>query len=407
VVQTTIDRNLQKAVADLAKLHLAELPTSSSDLAAAVIVLDTATGECVAAVNTGPAAGELDLTHRRRSTGSTLKPFIYALAFEEGVCGQETLLNDGQVSFAGYTPRNFDRAFRGQLPAREALAQSRNIPAMDLLSRVGVPRTSRLLSDLGLRQANDPDRYGLTLAVGGAAASPIEIAGAFATLARGGRHLPPRLTTDPIAPPARLISSKACAQVIQALSDITRTMRIAPAAAKLGVAWKTGTSSDQRDAWCAAATASHTVVVWIGKPASNGDAVLIGAEAAAPLALAVIVAVDGNSSPAPAEITSAPADQELAPARSHRFAIIAPQPRQEIVIDPTLPPESQQVALRVDQPTPEDVYWFVDAEPLGPASQSPQWWQPTPGTHTLRATTASGEASTVRVVVNVPESPAR
>jgi penicillin-binding protein 1C len=312
------------------------------------------------------------------------------------------------VSFAGYTPRNFDRAFRGQLPAREALAQSRNIPAMDLLSRVGVPRTSRLLSDLGLRQANDPERYGLTLAVGGAEASPIEIAGAFATLARGGRHVPPRLSNDVTPPPARLISSKACLQVMQALSDTNRTTRISPAAAKLGIAWKTGTSSDQRDAWCAAATASHTVVVWIGKPAANGDAVLIGAEAAAPLALAAIVAADGNSSPAPTEqVATAPADQELASARSHRFAIIAPQPRQEIVIDPTLPPESQQVSLRVDQPTSEDVYWFVDAEPLGPASQSPQWWQPTPGPHTLRATTASGEASTVRVVVKMPESPAR
>ncbi len=408
MLQTTIDPNLQKAVADLAKLHLADLPTSSGDLAAAVIVLDTATGDCLAAVNTGPAAGELDLTHRRRSTGSTLKPFIYALAFEEGVCGPETLLNDGQISFAGYTPRNFDRVFRGQMPAREALAQSRNIPAMDLLSRVGVGRTSRLLGDLGLRQANDPDRYGLTLAVGGAEASPIEIAGAFATLGRGGRYVPPRLTTDALAAPQRLLSAKACGQVMQALADSTRTGRLSPAAAKLGVAWKTGTSSDQRDAWCAALTPARTVVVWMGKPASNGDAALVGIEAAAPLALAVAVAADGTGTPTrEGQLAMPSAEDELPPARSHRFAIVAPQSRQEIVIDPAMPAENQQVVLQVDQPTADDVYWFVDAEPLLTGSQGRQWWSPTPGAHTIRAVTASGEASSVRVVVKLLDDAAQ
>ncbi len=403
-LRTTIDPNLQKALADIARLQLAELPTSSADLGVAVIVLDTPTGECLAAVNAGPAAGDLDLTHRRRSTGSTLKPFIYALAFEEGICGPDTLVTDGPLGWSGYAPRNFDRTFRGQLPAHEALAQSRNIPAMDLLSRVGVARAGRLLKDLGLARADDPDRYGLTLAVGGAEASPIELAGAFATLARGGRHLNARLIADDQdAIPARLLSAKACAQAVQALADPERTRRISPAAAKLGAAWKTGTSSDQRDAWCAAVTASRTVVVWVGKPVSHGDAALIGAEAAAPLAMAVLVAADGGgSAPGTDSVLASSSESESIPPRVHRFAIVSPQQRQEIVIDPSAAPENQQVALRTDTGVADPVYWFVDADPL-PAvpGGSTQWWRPLAGAHVIRAVTAGGEASAVQINVRI------
>lgn len=405
ITATTLDPVLQKSAADLAKLHLAELPTSTEPMGVAVVVLDTLTGECLAAVNAGPAAGQLDLTHRRRSTGSVLKPFIYALAFDEGICTPDTLLNDGPLSWGGYRPRNYDREFRGQLPAAEALAQSRNIPAMDLLSRVGVPRTAKLLADLGLARADDPDRYGLTLAVGGAEASPLEVAGAFATLARGGRHLPPRLTADSSARPRRLLSPAACDQAMQALADANRTRSVSPAAARLGAAWKTGTSSDQRDAWCAAATARYTVVVWIGAVASNGDAALVGAEAAAPLALAVLVAADPQ---APADEFAAPRPAGIAriEAQPRPFSVVSPRHGQQFVIDPSASLDAQQIALAVDNSDGEQVFWFINAEPL-PASTDPggrQWWQPTPGTHTLRAVTASGRASAVRITVRSSDS---
>lgn len=402
---TTIDPTLQKSVADLARLHLAELPTSTEPLGVAVVVLDTVSGEVLAAVNAGPAAGQLDLTHRRRSTGSVLKPFIYAIAFEEGLCTPDTLLTDGPLSWGGYQPRNFDREFRGQMPAGEALAQSRNIPAMDLLSRVGVPRTARLLTDLGLATADQPDRYGLTLAVGGAEASPLEVAGAFATLARGGRHVPPRLTADTTTrKPQRLLSPAACDQTIRALADATRTRSISPAAAKLGVAWKTGTSSDQRDAWCAAATARFTTVVWIGSVSSNGDAALVGAQAAAPLALATLVAADPHAVP-DEPVDEKPVSIAAAPARALPFAITSPRHKQQFVIDPVTPADSQQIALSVDNVDGEGVFWFIDAEAFDPAPDPTgrRWWRPTPGVHTIRAITASGRASAVQITVRTPE----
>jgi penicillin-binding protein 1C len=405
-VTTTIDPTLQKTAGDLAKLHLASLPTSTEPLGVAVVVLDTLTGECLAAVNAGPAAGQLDLTHRRRSTGSVLKPFIYALAFDEGLCTPDTLLTDGPLNWAGYQPRNFDREFRGQMPAGEALAQSRNIPAMDLLSRVGVARTGKLLTSIGLQRMDDPDRYGLTLAVGGAEASPYEIAGAFATLARGGQHVSPRMVLErALVRRDRVLSPAACDQTIRALSDPVRTRSVSPAAAMLGVAWKTGTSSDQRDAWCAATTARFTVVTWIGSVASHGNAALVGAEAAAPLALNVLVACDPAAQPDLTPSSSSSPALAAMPSNAARFAITSPQHKQVFMIDSAIAPEAQQIALTTHHSGGDEVFWFVDADPLtvSPDPAGRCWWRPTPGLHTLRAVTARGESSAVQIKVERPK----
>jgi penicillin-binding protein 1C len=198
-----------------------------------------------------------------------------------------------------------------------------------------------------------------------------------------------------------MLSPAASDQTIRALSDPTRTRSISPAAAKLGVAWKTGTSSDQRDAWCAATTARFTVVVWIGAVSSNGDAALVGAEAAAPLALAVLVAADPQCVP-DESIDPRPTPGIAAVAPSPKpFAVTSPRHKQQFVIDPTTSADAQNVALAVDNVDGEDVFWFIDADPfdLPPDPTGRRWWRPTPGVHTLRAVTGSGRVSAVQVTV--------
>lgn len=186
VLRTTLDAAVQSQTFAAAREQLDTLGPSGVT-AAAVVVLDTHTGQCLAAVSLSRDARGVDLTRSPRSTGSTLKPFIYAAAFDDGLATPATVLHDTPAAWAGYVPGNFDGSFRGDIPAADALAESRNIPALQLLSRVGVERGAGLMGRLGLaRIARSPQRYGLSLAVGGAEASPMQLAQAYAALGRGG-----------------------------------------------------------------------------------------------------------------------------------------------------------------------------------------------------------------------------
>jgi hypothetical protein len=128
-------------------------------------------------------SGGVNLTRSPRSTGSVLKPFIYAAAFDAGICSPKTMLLDSPAAWPGYQPSNYDRAFRGPMPAGDALAESRNIPALVLLGQVGVERAVGVMDSFGLGTiGRSKQAYGLTLAIGGAEATPLEIAEAYATL---------------------------------------------------------------------------------------------------------------------------------------------------------------------------------------------------------------------------------
>ena len=286
-VPTTVDAAVQHRVAGAVDDALRTLSASHVSAAAAV-VLDTPTGGCLASVSRG--AGDEDLTVRPRSSGSTLKPFVYAAAFDAGVCAPGTVLDDAPAAWAGYQPGDYDRRFDGPEPAAVALARSRNVPALVVLSRVGVARAVGVMGAAGLATvARTPDRYGLSLAIGGAEVTPAELAGAYATLGRGGMVRPVTWVTPfsdrpeggaaegsiarQTPPSGRSLNGKfgrtpilrpsSCRQALQCLADPVRTRDIFAAAEPSGVAWKTGTSGGHRDAWCAAVTPRRTVVVWL------------------------------------------------------------------------------------------------------------------------------------------------
>lgn len=244
-----------------------------------------------------PDQGQVNGATAPRSPGSALKPFTYALAFDSGVCTPGTVLADVPLTFPDYEPENYDRRFRGPVTAGEALAGSLNVPAVSLLRRVGQARLCRLLRELGLSTLNMPaEHYGLSLALGSAEVTLLELTNAYAALARLGIYRPYRLLeTSPPGEDRRVLSAGACYLVADALSDPVRLNTVLPGAGR--IAWKTGTSWGHRDAWTVAYTPDHTVGVWLGNFSGRPGRGLVGVEAAAPAALAILQHIQGERAP--------------------------------------------------------------------------------------------------------------
>jgi penicillin-binding protein 1C len=404
----TIDGSVQRLAYAAGRERL-DLLRNSGVHAAAIVVLDTPTAEPRAAVSFNDDGSMIDLTRRPRSTGSTLKPFIYATAFDAGICAPGTLVSDTPASWSGYQPDDFDREFRGPLTAAEALAQSRNIPAMLVLSKVGVEPAIGLMDAAGLHcLVRDPARYGLTLAIGGAEATPIEIAQAYAALGRGGIAIPVHLTsnvaTEPALPP-RFIRPAACWQVLGALSETERTMAVCPEACGSHVAWKTGTSSGRRDAWCAAVTRRYTVVVWLGNSLGESSGSLVGQDAAAPLALGLIAALDSRGEPWPV----VPEEPILVACRTAaqdgELILRSPAPGQQFVLQSDLPADRQRIRLEAARRGAASsqvgmLWWFVDGQLVGTTTELRLWWDPTPGPHEVRVTDSRLRSAVAKITVH-------
>jgi penicillin-binding protein 1C len=240
--------------------------------------------------------GQVDGLRMERSPGSALKPFIYALALDEGLIHPNSLLKDAPASFDGYDPENFDHHFAGPIKARDALIQSRNVPAVDLESRLDPQRNLyTLLRDVGIRRLQPESHYGLTIALGSAEVSPGEVASLYAMLANRGTMRPLRQTLDdPIGAGTNLLSPEASYLTLDMLKEAVR-----PDAVNLPrlenearpVAWKTGTSFSFRDAWSAGVFDHYVLVVWVGNFDGTENPAFVGRTAAAPLLFRMIDAL--------------------------------------------------------------------------------------------------------------------
>jgi penicillin-binding protein 1C len=245
----------------------------------------------------------VDIVQRPRSTGSILKPFLFAAMLDSGQLLPQMLVADVPTQLRGFTPENFDRSYRGAVAADEALAHSLNVPAVRLLREYGYPRFHALLQQLGFTTMSRPaDHYGLALILGGAEASLWEVAGAYANLAdgaraaQGGSARPVRRSVqwlrnaEASASPARSLSIGAAWLTQQALLEVARPAEEAnwrTFADSRQIAWKTGTSWGLRDAWAVGSSTRYTVGVWAGNADGVGVAGLTGGTAAAPLLFAL------------------------------------------------------------------------------------------------------------------------
>ena len=408
-VRATLDGAVQETAWRVMQDRWPALVATGVDSGAALVV-DVPTGEVLAAVSVSAVAPGVDLTQAARSTGSVLKPFIYAAAFDMGIVSPGTEVNDSPKAWAGYLPANFDRGFRGTMTAGEALAESRNIPAMTVLAKVGVERAVGFLSEVGIRTPSRSGRnYGLSLAIGGAEASPLEVAEAYATLARGGAHVALHFTGAAATRSSRIVPEAVCWQTLGCLAKRSRTEAIAGAgdAAALEAAWKTGTSNGLRDAWCAAATPRRVVVVWLGNAEGRGSAALVGQDAAAPLALKLLGMIDSAGAGGVAWRT---VPENKGPVRvleyDRRLSVVSPAPNTEILTESDVlvssgagPGGAGRVALKSAGGKGERRWWFANGELVGVTENQTAWWRPEPGAYELRVIDEGGAGATVRVAV--------
>lgn len=291
-LHTTLDGDLQIQVERVCAMHMQTLAAKDIHGVAAVVlaVSNGAVRAMVGSPDYGNRlyAGQVNAADARRSPGSTLKPFIYALAMDRGMIMPMTMLSDQPCRMRAYEPANFDDAFRGAVSVRQALRMSLNIPAVQLTRRLGSRHALRMLYSMGLCTLDLNGDYGLGWILGGCEVKLIELCVAYACLAAGGRTVYPRTLQqgEAVAASHRVLSP----ETAYIISDMMMEGYTSLYASGYGhhadlprLAWKTGTSSGFRDAWTVAYNPEFVVGVWVGNPDGHAAADLIGYHVAAPV----------------------------------------------------------------------------------------------------------------------------
>jgi penicillin-binding protein 1C len=285
VIKLTLDAGLQKVLEPLAHDRAIAL---GPNISVGIIAIDNATGDVLARVGSAgyfdaSRAGQVDMTRAVRSPGSTLKPFIYGLAFEDGFVHPESLIEDRPIRFGSYAPENFDLTYQGTVPVKRALQQSLNVPAIALLDRVGSSRLSARLKQAGANLVLPKEEApGLAMGLGGVGVTLQDLAMLYAGLPRLGSTKPLREIMDggrDVRETMRLMDPVAAWQVANVL------MGTPPPENGVGgrIAFKTGTSYGYRDAWSVGFDGRTTIGVWVGRPDGAPVPGLIGRSAAAPI----------------------------------------------------------------------------------------------------------------------------
>lgn len=280
--RTTLDARLQAALETLA----ADAVRGRGDeLTAAMIVMDHRTGEVLASVGAAKYTdsarnGFVDMTRAPRSPGSTLKPLVYGLAFDQGLAHPETLIDDRPADFGGWRPQNFDGAFRGTVTVRDALAMSLNLPVVELTQAVGPARLMAHLQRAGATPVLPGDAPpGLAISLGGVGMTLEDLVRLYGALANAGRSVPLHVTPDTAPASAQVLSPLSAWYVADMLADIP------PPAGRpeTGLAYKTGTSYGHRDALAVGFDGAHVVAVWMGRADGTPVPGAFGGDLAAPV----------------------------------------------------------------------------------------------------------------------------
>lgn len=296
-IALTIDRPLQKALETLAAQTVAG---QGDRLQVAMVVADHRTGEILASVGSAAFRGDarqgfVDMTQALRSPGSTLKPLVYGLAFDDGLAHPETLVEDRPTRFGTYAPQNFDRQYRGTIRLREALQLSLNIPVVQLTEALGPARLLTALDRAGVQYALPDGSPGLAIALGGIGVTLQDMVQLYATMARGGVPLPLRWTPQDSEPGQRVMSPVSAWQV----GDILAGLAPPPGAPANRLAYKTGTSYGHRDAWAIGFDGRHVVGIWMGRADGTPVPGAFGADLAAPVLFQVFARMKPALDPQP------------------------------------------------------------------------------------------------------------
>jgi penicillin-binding protein 1C len=431
VQRSTLDAGLQRVAVAALRRQLAELSGRNVE-DGALVVLDNGTGEVLAWVGSSgdlSGAAQVDGVLARRQPGSTLKPFVYELAFEKRLITPASLLDDSaaQIETAGglYLPQNYDHDFKGWVSARTALGASLNVPAVRVGAMLGPDTLVQRLNAFGLALPQSGGYYGNALALGGAEVTLLALTNAYRALANGGAFTAPVLrASGASAVSSRVADAAAVYLVTHILADNNARVRTFGQTSLLATrgfaAVKTGTSKDMRDNWCVGFTDRFTVGVWVGN--ARGDAMhgVSGISGAAPVWRALVeqlhrgqlsvwpsvppgvvseqVVFDAAREPAREEVfvRGTGRARQIAGtqvANAQRYGITSPRDGSLFAIDPDIPPAAQRISFEG-----EHGMWVLDGKRLGSAKE---WsWAPWPGRHELKLIARDGQAlQTVRFEV--------
>ncbi len=436
-VTTTLDARLQTRINDILAEQLRRLSARNVRDGAAV-VLDNTSGAVLAWVGAAGAqstAPAVDGVVALRQAGSTLKPFLYGLAFEKRYLTPASLLEDSPINLETatglYIPQNYDRDFKGVVSVRTALASSLNVPAVRTLVLTGVEAFRARLFDVGFSDiSHDGEYYGYSLALGSAEVSLLEQANAYRALANGGRLSATRLAPSaPVEVGKTVMDAGAAFLVGDVLADpAARAITFgldSTLALPFWSAVKTGTSKDMRDNWCVGYSTRYTVAVWVGN--FEGDAMhnVSGITGAAPAWAAIMLALhEGAAPPAPVPpaqvvanaIEFLPVIEQprrewfLAGTQMQRIELASPATRSPqiaspangvvIALDPDIPVQRQALTI-ASRGANARARFFLDGESLGPADTQRPWF-PLPGYHCLELREAERVLDVVRFTVRTP-----
>ena len=373
----------------------------------AAVVLRVSDGAVVAMAVSGdyfdPDGGQVNTALTPRPAGSTLKPFLAALAMEKGAVAPADRLMDAPVAFKGYRPANFDGRYRGAVTVREALVESLNVPFVLMLRELGVEAFGESLRTLGFSHLGVTDEdAGLGMAIGNVEVSLLELTSAYAVLARGG--------TLPSGEQA--FSPGPCHLVSEMLSGAERSSAALGHVADVVLprfAWKTGTSSAYRDAWTVLWNPEYVIGVWCGhKSGGFGDQSLVGAKAAAPVAWGIARQLySRGEGPWFAEPRGdaayhrlrAASGRLIGAARADGLAILRPEDGATFRLVPAA--ARQGIVFKVTgNPSESRLWWFVDGRPAGESvGESPFAVNLGGGEHVVSCSTADGVSASVHVIM--------
>lgn len=346
-LRTTIDPFIQQTVSDLIAGFIHNTPAHTS---AAALVVENDTLAVKAYIGSADFAddsrfGQVDMVLAYRSPGSTLKPFLYAFAMEEYLIHSESLLVDSPVSFSGYRPGNFALTFTGPVSAAEALQRSLNLPAVDILDRLGPGFFDTRLRQGGLNLKFPPQQKpNLTMILGGAGVTLEDLVSAYMAFGRGGLSGRLRYTPDDPLNERRMFSAGAAYIIRQILQEYRRPDlpggRLSLDHSRQ-VAWKTGTSYGFRDAWTVGVTEHHTIGVWVGRPDGTPSPGQYGAATAAPLLFSIVDSLPRSyapSEPVPDSVRRIEICWPLGIAPSGKDDPFCHQHRKTWILNDTIPP---------------------------------------------------------------------
>ena len=353
---TFIDRDLQRTLETLALQQPSELPSM------ALLVVANRGRRVLAYIGGSDfhdprRAGQFDLVRAVRSPGSTLKPLIYGLGFDDLLIHPETLIEDTPTRFGNYSPTNFRNTYAGQLTVREALQQSLNIPAVAVLEQVGPTRVAARLREVGLplHWNTVHPQPGLPLALGGVGMTLEELVTLYASFAEEGRVAPLRFgPDDPETPGRPLLSATACWYLGDILRGSPTPQNVAPPASVARprfIAYKTGTSYGFRDAWALGFDTDYTVGVWVGRPDGSPRPGHYGRNTAAPLLFRVFDLLPRPVNPLPTPPANAlrVVSREQLPERLRYFRTRSAVEIHAPVLDITFPVTGTTVELSSNQ----------------------------------------------------------